>query len=253
MKNSDHLVSVLLPVYNASQFLKDSLQSVKAQTHKNIEIIAIDDKSTDQTYKILKSFKKKDPRIRLYRNKKHYGLAVTLNRAVKKAKGQFIAFMGAKDIIEKERIKTQLEFLLTNPKVVGVGTQCMFIDKKNKNMGNSLFPLEHEKIAETLLSGISLLPLSLTVNRKLLPKDVIKFRQNPYPFIYTDVLLKFLPYGQFANIKKRLYLNRKKSVGLEDALKTYIPSFIKLWFQSSVLSDYQPTLRSLFLPLIKQI
>lgn len=253
MKNSDHLASIILPIHNASKFLKDSLQSVLAQTHKNIEIIAIDDRSSDTSYKILKDFKKRDKRLRLYRNKKHYGLSVSLNRAVMRAKGQFISFMGAKDITERQRIKTQIEFLQKNPKVVAVGSQCMFISKYGRPIGRSNFPIEHSQIKETLLAGLSILPLSVTLNRKLLPKDVLKFRQNPYPFIYIDVFLKLLQYGQFANIKAKLYLNRKKNVGLKDAVRTYIPSFIKLWFQSSILSDSLPTFRSLFLPLVKQI
>src|SRR5579883_1973115 len=120
------LVSILLPVFNIGHYLPDSLDSLLASSHENIEIIAIDDFSKDDSWKILRLYKQIDKRIRIYRNVKHYGKAITLNRLLKKAKSNFIMFMDGKDMVYKHKIKKQLTFLLENPKVAAAGTQCTF-------------------------------------------------------------------------------------------------------------------------------
>jgi glycosyltransferase involved in cell wall biosynthesis len=105
------IVSFILPVHNSERFLRDCLMSLKRQSYRKTEILAIDDMSSDSSLTILKEFAKKDKRIRVYRNVKRYGIGVTLNRLIKKAKGDFIAFMDSNDISSSERIKKQLEFL----------------------------------------------------------------------------------------------------------------------------------------------
>src|SRR3989344_4392867 len=97
MTNSP-LVSIVLPVQNCESFLPACLESLLKQSYENIEIIAIDDKSRDNSLKILKYYKKQDNRIKVFSNVKKYGFPVCFNRAFKKANGQFIAFMGAQDI-----------------------------------------------------------------------------------------------------------------------------------------------------------
>src|SRR5579872_2430352 len=98
MRKQTPLVSILLPVHNAQEYLEESLQSLLSQTYSNIEIIAIDDFSRDHTYQLLKEYRKKDKRLVIRKNVKHYGLRLTLNRCVRHVKGQYIAFMNPSDI-----------------------------------------------------------------------------------------------------------------------------------------------------------
>ncbi|MDP2637602.1 MAG: glycosyltransferase family 2 protein, partial [Candidatus Levybacteria bacterium] len=115
MINSDKpLVSVLLPVHNSEKFLADCLKSLLSQSYRQIEIIAIDDKSSDNSLKILRSFSKKYKKLRVYKNIKRYGVVMTLNRLLKRAKGDYIAFMDASDISNRQRIKKQIEFIMGN-------------------------------------------------------------------------------------------------------------------------------------------
>ena len=93
MNQTKPLVSVLLPVYNGQEFLSEALQSVLSQKYGNLEVIAVDDDSKDHSVRVLKKFKESDNRLRIYRKKNHYGLNISLNRALNKARGQFIAFM----------------------------------------------------------------------------------------------------------------------------------------------------------------
>ena len=245
------LISIFLPVHNASQTLSESVLSLLSQTYKNIEVIAIDDFSKDNSYSILKALKKKDKRIRLYKNVKRYGIGVTLNRLVKKSKGTYIAFMDTSDISSPNRLRKQLNFLLNNKDVVAVGSQCTFIDEKGKKIGRSDFPTENSLIYENPLHGISMQFETVLINKTLLPKDVLKFHTGSNPFIYSDIFIKIANYGKFVNLKEFLHFHRNNPKIYLSDVKRNIVSLVKLWVKSKALYDYDSSLRSFFSPVIK--
>lgn len=253
MDKTKPLVSVLVPVHNCEKHLPECLRSLIKQTYKNIEIVAIDDHSKDNSFKILKAFAKKYKRIRVYRNIKKYGTAVTLNRLIKKtkAKSKFIAFMDSSDISSVDRIKRQIQYILKNPGTVVVGSQCKFIDRDGRLLGKSDFPHQNRFIYQSPLHGISMQFETVLINRTLLPKDILKFSVNSKPFIYSDVFIKLLPYGKFANLKYCLYLRRSNPDAYPQDLRRYILSLIKLWLKSMLDYDYRPSLRAMFSPLAK--
>ncbi len=251
MNDSKPLISILLPVHNAEKYLSDCLSSLLNQTYKNIEIVAIDDKSSDKSYKILNQFKKKDKRIRVYKNIKRYGIAVTLNRLVNKTKGSYIAFMDTNDVSSPNRLKKQYKFLIANPGIVAVGSQCTFINDRDKKIGKSDFPPYHYQIYENPLHGISLQFEAVLINKTILPKDVLRFNVNSRPFIYSDIFMKLLPFGKFANMEDFLHFHRNDPKIYLSDLKRNIFELVKLWFRSTSLYDYQPPLRSFFSSLIK--
>lgn len=222
--------------------------SLKRQSYKKIEIVAIDDRSSDSSFKILKEFAKKDKRIRIYRNVKRYGIGITLNRLIQKAKGDFIAFMDSNDISARVRIKKQIEFLIANPEVVAVGTQCRFMSDKNKSIGKSNFPLLNNLIYDSPLHGISMQFETVCVNKTRLPKDVLQFKTSSNPFIYSDMLIKLLPYGKFANLKNYLHYHRKSPMTYFSDLRKNVFSFVKLWLTSKASYSYNAPLTSLLTP-----
>ena len=241
MHKTKPLVSIILPVHNCEKYLSACLKSLVKQSFKNIEIVAIDDNSIDNSFKILKKFAKRYKRIRVYRNKKNYGRAVTLNRSLRKAKANLLAFMGDSDIAYTHRIKKQVKFNLENPRTVAVGSQCVFINDKNKILGKSKFPLH----------GISMQFETVLVNKTLLPKDVLKFDTNSKHFLYSDIFMKLLPYGKFANLREYLQYRRSNpNIYFSDMRKNII-SLAKLWLRSVFNYDYRPSLDSLFSPLTK--
>lgn len=107
------LVSVIMPSYNTSKYISDSIQSVVNQTYKNWELIIVDDCSTDNTIEIVKPFLK-DNRIVFLRNEKNCGAAVTRNVALKLAKGRYIAFLDSDDLWLPEKLEKQLIFMKEN-------------------------------------------------------------------------------------------------------------------------------------------
>jgi len=251
MKKIKPTVSILLPVHNSEKHLQGCLRSLLKQTYKPIEIIAIDDSSTDNSYQILQKFKKRDKRVKVYRNVKKYGYAVTLNRLFNRARGQFIALADADDINEPERIKKQRNFLLENPNVVAVGTQCRFINEASKRIGKSTFPAKNRFIYQNPLHGITLQFETLLINRHNLPKDVLKVNTNSHPFTYSDFLMKLLPYGKFANLTEYLYMHRRNPQEYFSDIKRNVLSLAKLWVKSGLDYDYRPSLRSVFTSVVK--
>ena len=248
------LVSVILPVFKSEEFLTSCLESLSNQSYKNIEIIAVVDYLGDKSLKILKKYKKTEPKLRVYSNLQRYGLAPTLNRLVKLSKGQYIALMDPRAISMKGRISAQVSFMIKNPKVGAVGTQTRVLDKNNKKQIQTEFPCSHEEIYAKLLSGESMRFETALIDKTRLPKDVLKFKRNThYPFVYADVFMKIGLYKQLANLKENLIVtrineSRKDLISIEKRL-----SFIKLLFESTTLYQYKPSIRSLFAPLIKQI
>jgi glycosyltransferase involved in cell wall biosynthesis len=178
-------------------------------------------------------------------------VAVTLNRLVKKAKGNFIAFMDTDDISSPNRLKKQLNFLLNNTDIVAVGSQCTFIDEKGKKIGRSNFPTENALIHSNPLHGISMQFETVLINKTLLPKDVLRFHTGSNPFIYSDVFMKLMDYGKLANLKEFLHFHRNDPKIYLSDIKHNIISLVKLWIKSKALYDYTPPIRSFFSPIIK--
>jgi glycosyltransferase involved in cell wall biosynthesis len=125
-------VSVLLPVYNDSQYLRPSIDSILQQTFSDFELVIVDDASTDDTARIISQFT--DPRIRLIRNERNLGLAPSLNRAIAIARGKYLARQDADDIAMPQRFARQVEFLDVRPLVGVVGSRAMAIDEEGKEL-----------------------------------------------------------------------------------------------------------------------
>lgn len=107
------LVSIIMPSYNTAQYIAASVGSVLAQTYTNWELLIVDDCSTDNTDEIVKPFLT-DTRIKYLKNEKNSGAAVTRNRALREAKGQWIAFLDSDDLWQAQKLERQLKFMMEN-------------------------------------------------------------------------------------------------------------------------------------------
>jgi glycosyltransferase involved in cell wall biosynthesis len=110
------LVSVVMPVFNAEQFVRDALQSVLAQDYDPIEVIAVDDGSTDSSAAIVQSF----ARVRYLRQPTWSGASEARNVGITAARGEFIAFVDADDIVPPTKLAIQVGHLLEHPELAGV-------------------------------------------------------------------------------------------------------------------------------------
>ncbi len=105
--NFNPLVSIIIPVYNGSNYMREAIDSALAQTYNNIEVIVVNDGSTDNTEEIAKSYGKK---IRYYA-KENGGVATALNLAIKKAKGEYVSWLSHDDVYLPEKIERQISFM----------------------------------------------------------------------------------------------------------------------------------------------
>lgn len=108
------LVSIVTPSYNASSFIKETIQSVQSQTYTNWEMIIVDDVSKDNTRELIKEEIKKDDRIQLIELQENGGAAIARNTGINCAKGKYIAFLDSDDLWLPEKLEKQLEFMQNN-------------------------------------------------------------------------------------------------------------------------------------------
>lgn len=106
------LVSIIMPNYNCEKFVEETVKSVINQTYTNWELLFVDDCSTDNSVAIVESFN--DSRIRILKNEKNSGAAVSRNYALREAKGDYIAFLDSDDIWLPEKLEKQISFMEKN-------------------------------------------------------------------------------------------------------------------------------------------
>lgn len=106
----NELVSIITPSYNTAKFIAETIRSVQAQTYKNWELLIVDDCSTDNTDEIVQEYMS-DTRIKYLKNEKNSGAAVSRNRALREAKGKWIAFLDSDDLWTPDKLQKQIEFM----------------------------------------------------------------------------------------------------------------------------------------------
>lgn len=107
------LVSIIMPSYNTAKFISGSIESVLAQTYSDWELIIVDDCSTDNADEVVKPFLS-DSRIKYIKNEKNSGAAVSRNRALREAKGKWIAFLDSDDLWMPNKLQKQIAFMQSN-------------------------------------------------------------------------------------------------------------------------------------------
>ncbi|MDO8609873.1 MAG: glycosyltransferase, partial [bacterium] len=144
MKKFSPLVSIIMPVFNGEAFLKEAIDSVLVQTYQNIEILVVNDGSTDNSEKIIKSYSSK---IRYFK-KVNGGVATALNLAIKKAKGKYISWLSHDDLYYPNKIKKQIDTLSKIPKKDQENTiiysNYEVIDEKSNHIGEFIFHRQHK-------------------------------------------------------------------------------------------------------------
>ena len=113
MQSMNELVSIIMPSYNTADYIGESIKSVQAQVYSNWELIIVDDCSTDNTDDVVKPFLV-DSRIRYLKNERNSGAAVSRNRALREAKGRWIAFLDSDDLWMPEKLEKQIGFMEKN-------------------------------------------------------------------------------------------------------------------------------------------
>lgn len=167
------LVSVLIPCYNTVRYVEEAVRSIMAQTYRNMEIICVDDCSTDGTREVLERLAKEDSRIRLVYNKKNIGCTKTLNRGITLVRGKYIARMDSDDVSMPERIEKQVKYLEENKDISIVSGNLVTIDEDGVEKERSCVPTESASVFATVIWWNC-------VTHPLIMGRIEVFRKNPY-------------------------------------------------------------------------
>lgn len=230
-----------MPVYNSESFLHDSIESILLQTYPNWELIAIDDSSKDNSYKILKAYAKTDRRIKVFRNKVNQGIGNTVNTALSKTRGNYIARHDADDISDPRRLEKQLFYLINNPKVGIVGSFMNELNLLNGTTVKRIVPITHQKIKEGMFITQTIQNPTVMINRKKIPFNQFWFNGSISPVDELDFFFRLLNRVQFANIPEFLvtYIRHANNSSLKNIKKTFMLTF-RTRLKAIMLYGYRP-------------
>ncbi len=225
MENNE-LISVIVPVYNVSNYLKKCINSILSQTYKNFEIIIVDDGSTDGSETICDEYKN-NPNIQII-HKKNGGLSSARNEGLKRSKGKYICFIDSDDYIEGKYLEVLYEMIIRNESDVAV---CGFDNVDEK--GNVLSNYKYNKKAyiytpeKALLKMMNLnIPFTQCAWNKLYKKSIFCDNDLKYPegFIYEDLATTPVAIGEsnrisFVNEPLYHYVKREGSIVQSESFK----------------------------------
>lgn len=200
---------MLLPVFNISHSKEAfiwSVRSITEQSYDALELIIIDDNSSDNTLELISKIAKTDDRIKVISNSRAKGISGALNCGISKASGKYIARQDADDISRYDRIEKQVKFLVENPDVVAVGCNLEIIDKSDKVIGKKISSNNPETLRRMLYKFAPIPHPAMLVRRE-------EFRKLNYPENYPvseDVLVFFqlVKLGKLGNVQEYLYQYR---------------------------------------------
>lgn len=139
------LITIVIPVYNVAQYVRNCLDSVLAQTYKNVEILMVDDGSIDDTLTICREYEKKDSRIRVI-SREHEGVAAVRNVGSKEAKGEYIAYIDGDDILEPTYIEYLYRLMIRYDADISICNFIPFFEGKEISKGKAVDSKEKIKV-----------------------------------------------------------------------------------------------------------
>lgn len=195
-------VTVLMSVYNGEKYLHEAIDSILNQTFKDFEFIIINDCSTDDTAKILESYK--DSRIRIVTNEKNIGVAKSLNKGLQLAQGRYIARMDADDISALNRLQKEVDFLHAHEDCAVVGTFTTIIDENSQPLLRYERPIEDADIQKSLWKENCLAHGSVMMRKQALD-DIGIYDESIKRAQDYDLWLRLSEKYHLANIPEYLY------------------------------------------------
>ncbi|MBP3951514.1 glycosyltransferase family 2 protein [Bacillus suaedae] len=227
-------VSVIIPVYNCEDYLSDCLDSILNQTYESIEIIIIDDGSTDSSGRIISHYKQIDQRI-IHIVQENSGPSAARNKGISESKGTYLVFVDSDDTVETNYVEMLLnEMLASNADLVC----CGYMDfSKTGVIKHSDFKLQHHHVLQTdmmemVCQGTGGVLWSKIFKRKIIENNQLKLDQNLFMCEDLVFVLQYVTHCQsFASIPNYLYKYNRLNQGSisSNVSAAYIQNFITVW------------------------
>lgn len=201
------VVSVIIPTFNRADLLPQAIDSVMAQTHPALEIIVIDDASTDDTADVMQRYSASagtSPRIRYLRNERNAGIAKSRNRAIAESAGPYVAMLDSDDVwLDSTKIAMQVESLERHPHVAVIGTDASVIDRNGRTVGAIRNLGSDRGIRATLFIKNQFVTSSMLVRRSVLDETGGFDEDIPIMEDY-ELWLRIARRHPVANIRRRM-------------------------------------------------
>jgi len=202
-------ISVITTVYNCENYLKQSIESILNQTFKDFEYIIVNDGSTDATSVLIREFASKDSRIIPIDNKSNLGRVNSLNTALEKTRGEYIALQDADDISLSVRLEEQFSFLSNNPEYVLVGSNITVMDEFENYISEPERPEDDLEAKFSLIFRCTFANPSIMYRKKVIEENKIEYEEN---FIHAEdyrIITMISHHGKVHNLKHPLVKYRK--------------------------------------------
>lgn len=232
------LISILIPVYNTQPYLKKCLESVLAQTYRELEILLIDDGSTDGSLKTCLEYSERDSRIEVI-SSAHIGVGATRNLAVRKARGEYLAFIDSDDFVDRNYIETLYGAVQKYNTPIAASSYCKvhsetIIASEEETEEDQI--LYQKEIMKELVKDTRILS---NVAMKLIKKEVFQGIEFPEGCMYEDLAVSyklFLKAGKmvYTTGTKYYYVYRKRSISNQ----SFVKGSADLYFASKELLNF---------------
>jgi hypothetical protein len=211
---SDDLISVVMPAFNEARYVNAAIESILNQTHTHLELIVVDDGSTDETPAHLEAWKKRDDRV-VVLHQNHAGIVEALNLGMRRARGDLVARMDANDLVPRERLSKQAAYLGTHPEVGVVGTWMASMNEEGQPTGQIWrTPALPGEVAWALHFSSAMVHASVMVRRKLV-LDAGLYRGGEFTHLEDyDLWARLLKKTKLANLPEVLYFRRELAGGI---------------------------------------
>ena len=167
-------VSVIIPAFNAAETLAEAVASALNGSYQHLEILIVDDCSTDDTSKVAAKLADSDPRIQFLRNPQNYGVSKSRNLMIDRATGEYVAFLDSDDTWEPNKLEFCLQMLAENPEVKAVAHALRYLDKQGKKLSYiATYPTTQAQMQAIKQTGESpwVFPSSVVVDRAIIVKE----------------------------------------------------------------------------------
>ena len=246
------MITVLMPTHNGERYIRTAIDSVLAQTFSDFELLIINDGSTDSTPDIIRSYN--DDRIRVIDNECNIGITKSLNKGLKKARGEYIARLDDDDMALPERLEKQRKFLNKNKDIALVGSWAEYIDQNGKFMRMRKTPTDSRVIRYELIFGNNFYHSALMFRKSAIldiggydesfkhaqdyellsrlrdthklaniPEALIRYRINPKSIVSSSESQKVVHANAIAIIKKMISRYKRMS---DEEYEIFLNAFI---------------------------
>ena len=206
----ENKVSIIIPVYNAEKFIGKTIESVLNQTYKNWEILIFNDKSKDNSLKIIKKYSEKDKRIKVVDSKENVGVVAARNKLTEIATGEFIAFLDADDYWKQNKLEKQIKFMLKNNALISC-TEYTRVTEDEKEINDII--IKEIITYEDMLKNNYLGCLTVIYNANKLGKRYFKEREKNEDYVLWLEIVKEtkIIFGLKENLAFYRVLNNSRS------------------------------------------